>query len=193
MVFGVYFLTTLKEGAMGEGRVFGDFDDVMLAYDSRNQVDIQAKVVVRVRPEDANCEEGGRKLFRVREGKSETVDIDVTDGPKRFETTVGRIIFNRQCLPADYPFMNYKMSKGDISALVNDCCDRYSTADVEPILDAIKETGFHYATVAGLDGLGLGCRHPAREARDARRGAGQGRRDQRVLRGRLPLREGAPR
>jgi DNA-directed RNA polymerase subunit beta' len=150
MVFGVYFLTTLKEGAMGEGRVFGDFDDVMLAYDSRNQVDIQAKVVVRVRPEDANCEEGGRKLFRVREGKSETVDIDVTDGPKRFETTVGRIIFNRQCLPADYPFMNYKMSKGDISALVNDCCDRYPLAEVEPILDAIKYAGFHFATRAGL-------------------------------------------
>ena len=68
----------------------------------------------------------------------------------RVETTVGRVIFNTRCLPADYPFINYKMNKGDIKNLVNDACDRYSTADVEPILDAIKETGFHYATVAGL-------------------------------------------
>ena len=42
------------------------------------------------------------------------------------------------------------MSKGDIGTLVNDCCDRYSTSDVEPILDAIKYIGFHYATRAGL-------------------------------------------
>ena len=75
---------------------------------------------------------------------------DVTDESVRIQTTVGRIIFNRQCLPADYPFVNYQMSNSDIKALVNDCCDRYSTTDVEPILDAIKHTGFHYATRAGL-------------------------------------------
>ena len=48
------------------------------------------------------------------------------------------------------PFINYKMVKSDIGALVNDCCDRYPLADVEPILDAIKATGFHYATLGGL-------------------------------------------
>jgi DNA-directed RNA polymerase subunit beta' len=42
------------------------------------------------------------------------------------------------------------MVKSDIGKLVNECCDRYSTAEVEPILDAIKATGFHYATRAGL-------------------------------------------
>ena len=51
------------------------------------------------------------------------------------DTTVGRVIFNRRCLPQDYPFINYKLVKSDISALVNDCCDRYNTAEVEPILD----------------------------------------------------------
>ena len=76
--------------------------------------------------------------------------LDVTTTPARIQTTVGRIIFNQQCLPADYPFVNYQMSNSDIKTLVNDCCDRYSTTDVEPILDAIKHTGFHYATRAGL-------------------------------------------
>ena len=150
MVFGVYYLTTVKEGARGEGRVFADLDDAVDAFDSRGEIDIQAGIVVRIRPEDANVVEDGRRLFRVMTGKGVTEDLDVTDGPVRLETTAGRLIFNRQCLPADYPFMNYKMAKGDISFLVNDCCDRYPLAEVEPILDAIKYAGFHYATRAGL-------------------------------------------
>ena len=150
MIFGVYFLTTEKDGVEGEGRVFSDFEDALMAYDARNQVDIQARVLVRVSSADANCEEGGRKIFRTYSARGEAKDYDVTDHAVRFETTVGRVIFNRQCLPADYPYMNYKMVKGDVSALVNDCCDRYSTAEVEPILDAIKHSGFHYATRAGL-------------------------------------------
>ena len=107
-------------------------------------------VIVRVSAADANVVEGDRKIFRVLTAKGESVDYDVTERTARFETTPGRIIFNRQCLPADYPFINYKMVKSDIGTLVNDCCDRYTTAEVEPILDAIKETGFHYATLAGL-------------------------------------------
>ena len=105
---------------------------------------------MRVSAADANVVEGDRKIFRVLTAKGESVDYDVTERTARFETTPGRIIFNRQCLPADYPFINYKMVKSDIGTLVNDCCDRYTTAEVEPILDAIKETGFHYATLAGL-------------------------------------------
>ena len=151
MVFGVYFLTIEKEGAKGEGRVFASFADAMNAYDCRDNVDIQAKVTVRVSSADANLyTDDERAIFRVMVGRGEYEDYDVTDAPVRIETTLGRVIFNLQCLPDDYPFMNYKMVKGDVSSLVNDCCDRYSTAEVEPILDAIKHTGFHYATRAGL-------------------------------------------
>ncbi len=195
MVFGTYFLTTEKPGAMGEGRVYMDFEDVLRAYDDRGQVDIQTRVEVRVSAQDANEIQDGRRFFHVKdvsfsmrkkskkdasgrvveqypweeideatwqvkrrdddkatELRRRIVDnvYDVTDKPVRITTTVGRIIFYRQCLPADYPFVNYQMSNSDIKALVNDCCDRYSTTDVEPILDAIKQTGFHYATRAGL-------------------------------------------
>ena len=150
MVFGVYFLTTSKDGLEGEGRVFASFGDALTAYDNRIKLDIQAKVQVRVSASDANAEVDGRKIFRVRNEGGETVDYDVTDHPCRFETTTGRIIFNRQCLPADYPFINYKMVKSDMGKLVNDCCDRYPLAQVEPILDAIKYAGFHFATRAGL-------------------------------------------
>ena len=150
MVFGTYFLTTEKDGMPGEGHVFASFDDAMAAYDSRINVDIQAKVIVRVSAADSNAEADGRKVFRVRTAWGKEEDIDVNDKPARFETTIGRIIFNRQCLPADYPFINYKMVKSDMGKLVNDCCDRYPLAQVEPILDAIKYAGFHFATRAGL-------------------------------------------
>ena len=151
MVFGVYYLTSESNQEQGEPRVFADFEDVIHAYDARADLDIQAKISVRVGPEDANIQtEDDRLFFRVMTSKNEHVDYDVTEGAVRVETTAGRVIFNRQCLPPDYPFINYKMTSSDMGRLVNDCCDRYALADVEPILDAIKYAGFHYATRAGL-------------------------------------------
>ena len=152
MIIGVYYLTLARDGMSGEGHVFANFDDALAAYDARAEVDLQAKIQVRVSAADANVElEDGTKIFRVMNGKNETVDYDVTGSKTvRFETTIGRIIFNRQCLPADYEFMNYKMVKGDVAKLVATCCDRYPQAKVAPILDAIKFAGFHFATRAGL-------------------------------------------
>ena len=150
MVFGTYFLTTEKSEVPEKTAIYADFEDALLAAEMDKGLDLQERVIVRVKPQDANVVENGRRLFRVLVKRGTTEDYDVTEHAVRFETTIGRIIFNRQCLPADYPFINYKMVKSDIGALVNDCCDRYPLADVEPILDAIKATGFHYATVAGL-------------------------------------------
>lgn len=151
MVFGVYFLTSEKSGEQDKTLTFASFNDALLAIDTHPDQDIQAKVIVRVSAADANAHnEQGRPVFRIVCGRGQFEDLDVSEHPQRFETTVGRIIFNRQCLPEDYPFINYKMVKSDIGTLVNDCCDRYPMADVEPILDAIKTTGFHYATIAGL-------------------------------------------
>ena len=152
MIIGVYYLTQARDGLKGEGQAFGSFEDALHAYDCRADVDIQAKIQVRVCFEEANViNPDGTRLFRVKNDRNEIVDYDVT-GQKtaRFETTIGRIIFNRQCLPDDYEYINYKMVKGDVAKLVADCCDRYPSADVEPILDAIKYSGFHYATTSGL-------------------------------------------
>ena len=152
MIIGVYYLTQVREGLPGENHVFASFDDALHAYDCRSEVDMQAKIQVRVSAADANgINEDGTRIFRVKNGKNEFVDYDVTGNKTaRFETSIGRIIFNRQCLPEDYEFMNYKMVKGDVAKLVADCCDRYPEAKVGPILDAIKYSGFHYATRAGL-------------------------------------------
>ena len=87
MVFGVYFLTTEKENVSGEGRIFASFDDVMNAYDCRDNLDIQAKIEVRVSSVDANAyTDDDRAIFRVMTGRNEYEDYDVTDAPVRIKT-----------------------------------------------------------------------------------------------------------
>ena len=53
-------------------------------------------------------------------------------------------------LPEDYPYLNYEMNKKEISRLVEDVCNRYELSSVPPILDGLKDAGFHYATRAGV-------------------------------------------
>ena len=173
MIIGVYYLTQARDGLPGEGHVFASFDDALNAYDARAEVDLQAKIQVRVSEAEANYFDEEHSYFRVKNDRNEFVDYDVT-GTKtcRFETTIGRIIFNRQCLPADYEFINYKMVKSDVGKLVAACCDRYPQAEVGPILDAIKFAGFHFATRAGLTISLWDALIPDREAPDSGRGPG---------------------
>ncbi len=76
-------------------------------------------------------------------------DLDATRAPSVLRPLLV-VLSSTASAREDYPYINYKMVKSDIGILVNDCCDRYPMADVEPILDNIKKTGFHYATLAGL-------------------------------------------
>ena len=91
----------VRDGLPGENHVFASFDDALHAYDCRSEVDMQAKIQVRVSAADAIVIiEDGTRIFRVKNGKYEVVDYDVTGNKTaRFETSIGSIIFNRQCLP----------------------------------------------------------------------------------------------
>jgi DNA-directed RNA polymerase subunit beta' len=48
MVLGIYYLTSLHEGAVGEGRAFSSTSEAILAYDAR-ALDLQARIRIRVR------------------------------------------------------------------------------------------------------------------------------------------------
>ncbi len=135
MIIGLYYLTAARDGFPGEGRVFIDIDDAMNAYDARADLDLQAKIWVRL-----------RRDARIATAFGEFEDHKAGE---RIETTVGRIIFN-DVLPDDYPFLNYEMNKKEISRLVEDVCNRYALSEVPPILDGLKDAGFHYATRAGV-------------------------------------------
>src|SRR5437763_14433215 len=47
MVLGLFYLTTQRDGATGEGRVFGSVSEAVMAYDTR-ELDLQARVKVRL-------------------------------------------------------------------------------------------------------------------------------------------------
>ena len=135
MIIGLYYLTAMRDGFPGEGRMFIDFDDALNAYDARADLDLQAKIQVRL-------------PYNTKVATAFGVFEDYKEG-ERIETSVGRIIFN-DVLPPDYPFLNYEMNKKEISRLVEDVTNTYDLSEVPPILDGLKDAGFHYATRAGV-------------------------------------------
>ncbi|MFC5731086.1 MULTISPECIES: DNA-directed RNA polymerase subunit beta' [Nocardioides] len=128
MIIGLFFLTTERPGSIGEGRVFSSPAEAIMAFD-RGEIMLQSKV--RIRFVDA-----------VVEGAE-------PGEPVILETTLGRSIFN-DTLPADYPFVNEEVGKKRLGAIVNDLAERYGKVEVAASLDALKDTGFYWATRSGV-------------------------------------------
>jgi DNA-directed RNA polymerase subunit beta' len=66
------------------------------------------------------------------------------------KTTVGRVIFN-MAFPVrwNHAFVNRIVDKGGLRKTITDCYRKYGNAETARFLDAIKDLGFHYATVSG--------------------------------------------
>ncbi|MBR4944208.1 MAG: DNA-directed RNA polymerase subunit beta', partial [Peptococcaceae bacterium] len=87
MILGSYYLTIDRDGALGEGKIFKDNNEALLAYDA-GEVHLQAKILVR--------QENGSRYGIPNGG--------------RLETTVGRIIFNN-VIPAEVGYVNETVGK----------------------------------------------------------------------------------
>jgi DNA-directed RNA polymerase subunit beta' len=135
MVIGIYWLTREKEGAPGEGRVFGSLAEALMAYD-RDELDLQAKIQIRL--PDVTPPRG----YATPEGWE-------PGRPLRLETTLGRCLLN-ETLPSDYPFVNFEVGKKQLSTLVNELAENYPKVEVAAALDALKDAGFHWATRSGV-------------------------------------------
>jgi DNA-directed RNA polymerase subunit beta' len=134
MIIGLHHLTTVKEGATGEGRAFSSVAEAILAMD-QHSLDLNA--TVRIRLEGVYFAEG-----EIPEGFEQ-------GGTRLVSTTLGRALFN-EALPADYPYVEAVADKGQISAIVNDLAERYPKVEVAAALDRIKDAGFHWATRSGV-------------------------------------------
>jgi DNA-directed RNA polymerase subunit beta' len=134
MIIGLHHLTTVKEGATGEGRAFSSVAEAILAFD-QHSLDLNARV--RIRVEGVYYAEG-----EVPEGFEQGSQALLT-------TTLGRALFN-ETLPVDYPYVEAVADKGKISAIVNDLAERYPKVEVAAALDRIKDAGFHWATRSGV-------------------------------------------
>ncbi len=141
LVLGGYYLTMVKKGAKGEGRVFPDFDAVMLAYEE-GVVETHSAIKVRF---------SGPYINLDTQYDSQDVlhaDVEDLDG-QLIETTVGRVIFNRH-LPTEIPYINGLLKKRGLQDLVGYCYIKYGNELTVRMLDQIKEVTFLYATRAGI-------------------------------------------
>jgi len=119
MVLGCYYLTTIKPGAKGEGRVFGSFEEAKLVCEF-GAIDFRAEIEAR----------------------------DEKNGRQRVKTSVGRIIFN-DVLPPELGFYNRVIEKSSLKQIVSDCYKLLSSERAADVLDDIKQLGFRYATKSG--------------------------------------------
>jgi DNA-directed RNA polymerase subunit beta' len=78
-------------------------------------------------------------------------------------------------LPADYPFVNEEVGKKRLGAIVNDLAERYTKVEVAASLDALKDTGFHWATRSGVTVSIDDVVTPAEQGRDPRVVRSEGR------------------
>jgi len=122
--FGCYYLTTILDGARGEGKIFSSRYEVLLAYEN-DVVNLRAKIKVP----NPDAESGSRREL--------------------IETSAGRIIFNK-ALPEGYKFINRSLTKPDLKKLEADIWDECGEETTIEFLDKIKDVGFYYATVSGV-------------------------------------------
>ncbi|MFN0283484.1 MAG: DNA-directed RNA polymerase subunit beta' [Kineosporiaceae bacterium] len=135
MIIGLFHLTSVKPGGVGEGRSFSSISEAIMAFDAK-ELDLQA--VARIRFDTSIAPEG----WTAPEGWE-------TGQPIVIETTLGRALFN-ETLPPDYAFVDTDVDKKVLSAIVNDLAERYPKVAVAATLDALKEAGFHWATRSGV-------------------------------------------
>lgn len=138
MVLGSFYLTLDKAGEPGEGKVFRDFNEAMMAYQN-GILGLHAPIKVRVSKEI--------------NGVMETRMIDAT---------LGRLIFN-QNIPQDLGYVDrsdpeklldleimFVTKSGDLSKIIDRCIKVHGFNRTSAMLDAIKEMGYKYSTRSGL-------------------------------------------
>lgn len=140
MIIGLHHLTTIREGAAGEGRAFSSVSEAILANDQKS-LHLNAKVKIRM-----------SDVYFAAGDAPEGVELDEnnkTTGPILLETSLGRALFN-EALPVDYPYFEEVADKTTISGIVNDLAERYPKVEVAASLDRIKDAGFYWATRSGV-------------------------------------------
>ncbi len=75
--------------------------------------------------------------------------IQVRVNKELTETTVGRLMFNER-LPKDSSFINEPIKASGIKRLITAAIKKYTSEEVELMIDSIKSLGFYGSTVSGI-------------------------------------------
>ncbi len=127
IVLGCYYITKLVEGGKGEGKAFNSFEEAVLAY-QLGVIGIQSKIKLR---ENAWIE-----------------NSDTNEG-KLFETSVGRIIFNK-VLPKELMYVNKVMDSSALKALMAEAVIKVGREKAVELADSVKTLGYRYSTKSGI-------------------------------------------
>ena len=135
MVWGSYYMTTLRDVPAGKQKIFCDPQEAILAY-QLNHISIQDKVKIKA---DAWL----KKKLELAGIKDNII-----------ETSAGMILFN-QALPDDYQYKNIIMDSKQLRIIVADFLEAYELEKVAVLLDKIKDLGLKYLTRSGYSwGMG---------------------------------------
>ncbi|MBQ8640343.1 MAG: DNA-directed RNA polymerase subunit beta' [Lachnospiraceae bacterium] len=139
MVLGIYYLTQERPGAKGEGMVFKNVNEALLAYEN-GAVTLHSIIKVRVR----------------KEMPDGTVLQDT------IQTTLGRCIFN-EILPQDLGFVDrsvpgnelklevdFLVKKKELKKILEKVINTHGATRTAEVLDAIKAMGYKYSTRAAM-------------------------------------------
>jgi len=141
IVLGGYYLTKARPGRRGEGRLFGNIDEVVMAAEA-HQVETQTRIRLRYSGEFIELSKASDDQDVVH-AEVETVTNRIID------TTVGRVIF-KDAMPPEMPFVNGLLKKRGLGQVINYCFINFGKAVTVKALDALKDLGFRYATFAGF-------------------------------------------
>jgi DNA-directed RNA polymerase subunit beta' len=162
MVLGNYYLTLEREGSVGEGMIFKDTNEALIAYQN-GYVHLHTRVAVHA-------------------GSLNNETFTDEQNQKLILTTVGKMIFN-EILPKTFPYINeptqnnlevetpanYFVEKGtDVRAVIKEMplvnpfvkkflgnviaevFKRFKITETSKMLDRMKDLGFKYSTKAGM-------------------------------------------
>ena len=162
MVLGNYYITMEKVGEDGEGRVFRNSNEALMAYE-RREITLHTRIALPV-------DSFRHKLFTE------------SQKGKYLVTTVGKIKFN-EILPDTFAYINEPtdeninnitpnkyflekgtnipeaikemplvkpFAKGTLEKVIAQVFKRYKTTETSSMLDKLKDLGFYYSTIAGV-------------------------------------------
>ena len=162
MVLGNYYLTLERAGAIGEGMIFNDTNEALLAYQN-GYVHLHTRVAV-------NAGSLNNETFTEEQNKMLLI------------TTVGKLIFN-EILPKSFPYMNEPtkqniedktpekyfvdtnvnvkehiaaqeeiapFKKGILGKIIAEIFKKFHITETSKMLDRMKNLGFKYSTKAGI-------------------------------------------
>ena len=130
IILGLYYLSMISESALGEGMIFSSSSEALMALDN-NQVDLQAKVKIRVNTFDKS----GNPVVEI---------VETTPGRAKLSTLLPKhssVTFNT---------INKLMTKKEVTNVIDYVYRHCGQKDTVIFCDQLMSMGFKHACTAGI-------------------------------------------